>query len=400
MVYDPDRLSRNLTNQLIIADEIEKCGAKLDFVTGSFDASPEGRLFFAMRGAISEYEKAKIRERTMRGMKRKVITGNLVGRREMFGYDWDTETKNYVVNEAQAEIIRLIYSLIIDQGHGVRRIAVFLNEAGIKPLKADRWATSTVYRVLTNESYYGTHYSFKLKHFTKSANARSYTRNEQENWVGVDVPSIISKETFDAAQDRLQRNKEDNPRNLSRNYLFRPYLYCGKCGRKLYIMQVANRRYYRCGSKDSIDRPACDARYIPIATLEKDLYAQFKSLKIKDIILSNIQVEDPGKELDRQEKKLLEQRDTLLYWFDKNLQPREKINPRLEAIKEQLDQLAEKRKELMEKKAVPRNTAKQIITALQNDLEGSLKEVVDKIFVVRTDPGKKQLTVELGIRWK
>ena len=55
-IYDPDRLSRNLTNQLLIADEIEKSAANLYFVTGDYDASPEGRLFFNIRGAISAFE--------------------------------------------------------------------------------------------------------------------------------------------------------------------------------------------------------------------------------------------------------------------------------------------------------------------------------------------------------
>ncbi|HWR31820.1 MAG TPA: recombinase family protein, partial [Negativicutes bacterium] len=62
MVYDPDRLSRNLINQLLLSDEFEGENCKLLFVTGDYDASPEGRLFFSLRGAVAEFEKAKIRE--------------------------------------------------------------------------------------------------------------------------------------------------------------------------------------------------------------------------------------------------------------------------------------------------------------------------------------------------
>ncbi|WHY71204.1 recombinase family protein [Fictibacillus enclensis] len=62
----PDRLSRKLMNQLIITDEIEKRGVKLVFVNGEYTKTPEGNLFYSMRGAIAEFEKAKINERMSR----------------------------------------------------------------------------------------------------------------------------------------------------------------------------------------------------------------------------------------------------------------------------------------------------------------------------------------------
>lgn len=75
VIYDPDRLARNLAHQLIITEEIEKSGAKLLFVSVTFEASHEGNLFYSMRGAISAYEKEKIKERTTRGKKGKARTG-------------------------------------------------------------------------------------------------------------------------------------------------------------------------------------------------------------------------------------------------------------------------------------------------------------------------------------
>lgn len=74
IVYDPDRLARNLMHQLLLDDEFRKHSVELLFVNGDYAKTPEGRLFFSMRGAISEFEKAKIRERTMSGRKRKAKT--------------------------------------------------------------------------------------------------------------------------------------------------------------------------------------------------------------------------------------------------------------------------------------------------------------------------------------
>lgn len=64
---DPDRLSRKLMNQL--AEEFDRQGVELVFVNGEYTRTPEGQLFYSMRGAISEFEKAKINE--TRGDKRR-----------------------------------------------------------------------------------------------------------------------------------------------------------------------------------------------------------------------------------------------------------------------------------------------------------------------------------------
>jgi len=43
--YDPDRLSRKLYHQMILAEEFEKQGIKLEFVTQDMGNSPENRMF-------------------------------------------------------------------------------------------------------------------------------------------------------------------------------------------------------------------------------------------------------------------------------------------------------------------------------------------------------------------
>jgi site-specific DNA recombinase len=67
IVYDPERLSRNLGHQLLLAEESEKAGIKLLIVSHPMEQGAEGWLFFQMRGALAEYERAKILERTKRG---------------------------------------------------------------------------------------------------------------------------------------------------------------------------------------------------------------------------------------------------------------------------------------------------------------------------------------------
>ncbi len=59
LCYDPDRLSRKLYHQMILADEFEKQGIKLEFITQEMGTSPEDRMFFNMRGLVAEYERGE-----------------------------------------------------------------------------------------------------------------------------------------------------------------------------------------------------------------------------------------------------------------------------------------------------------------------------------------------------
>nr|WP_253901981.1 recombinase family protein [Brevibacillus sp. HB1.3] len=68
---DPDRLSRKLMNQLLITDEFDKRGIELVFENGEYAKTPEGQLFYSMRGAITEFQKVKINERMSRGRRGK-----------------------------------------------------------------------------------------------------------------------------------------------------------------------------------------------------------------------------------------------------------------------------------------------------------------------------------------
>jgi len=79
IVYDPDRLSRNLGHQLLLAEELEQAGVTLLIVSHPLERGPEGWLFFQMRGALAEYERAKILERTARGRLGRAKAGHTWG---------------------------------------------------------------------------------------------------------------------------------------------------------------------------------------------------------------------------------------------------------------------------------------------------------------------------------
>jgi len=284
-IYDPDRLSRNLTNQLIIADEIEKTGAAITFVTGDYDSSPEGRLFFSMKGAISAYEKSKIRERTSRGRRAKASKGKIVLNAHPFGYDWDEKNSMYIINEAASKTIQYIYHLCIDYGYGSRRIALELLRLGIVGINNRPLSTCTISRILTKEMYHGQHHLFKQKARKTSQNTREISNNPPELWIPVKIPAIVTREMWEAAQLQIQKNKKLATRNNKHNYLLRGLLHCALCGRSMTAYARPCKRktgsdkvyyYYSCISKESnsyiVSGTPCLCRRIPADDIETTIW--------------------------------------------------------------------------------------------------------------------------------
>ena len=77
VIYDLDRLARKLSHQLLLLEEFEKRGVRVEFVNAPTEATAEGRMLLTMRGMFSEYEKEKIRERTVRGSRERARQGKV-----------------------------------------------------------------------------------------------------------------------------------------------------------------------------------------------------------------------------------------------------------------------------------------------------------------------------------
>lgn len=68
VVYKLDRLARSIRDLLNIVDKIERAGATFKSLTETFDTvTPAGKMAFHMLGAVAEFERSIIRERSMAG---------------------------------------------------------------------------------------------------------------------------------------------------------------------------------------------------------------------------------------------------------------------------------------------------------------------------------------------
>jgi len=202
---DPDRLSRKLLHQLLLTEEWDRHGVRLVFVHGSYAKTPEGNLFYALRGAISEFEKAKINERMCRGRREKARQGRVLRDFQIYGYDFDPRSEQLVINQGEAAVVRRIYSWFLDPPpgfKGISSIARALTLAKVPTKRgAPKWHRQVVRQILTNRTYIGEFYQNKWD--TSSGRTRLRPREE---WILIPCPAIITPEAFAQVQRCLSVN--------------------------------------------------------------------------------------------------------------------------------------------------------------------------------------------------
>ncbi|MBI4288980.1 MAG: recombinase family protein [Chloroflexi bacterium] len=292
LCYDPDRLSRNLSDLLLLTDEFERAGACVEFITQDTDASPEGKMFFAMRGAVAEYERAKIRERTIRGRLEKARQGKVISRvAAPFGYRYDPATSTLTIDEPEAEVVRLVFYLYTQEHLSMIKLADRLNRMGIKrPEDGRQWYLSFLGRLLRNEAYTGVLWqnrwrSEKISAMPgKKATIRNVQRPRGEQ-IMVTIPPIISREMFDAAQKRIEENLRLASRNAKREYLLSG-LIRHACGSAMSGRTHQGRYFYYCVKSLSSHAPIddngqllpCSCKWVNGATLEAVVWNTVTSL--------------------------------------------------------------------------------------------------------------------------
>ena len=237
--YDPTRLSRNLLVQLMIKEELTKHGVKLTFCTAEYTDNAEGELQFHISGTISQYEKAKIKERTVGGKVRKMKEGKVLGAYGLYGYDYDQKNQTYIINEEQAEIVRMVFDYFTDPNtpfKGINGIANHLTSLGIPTAKGNKvWHRQVVRQMLLKESYTGNHPQRKYDTEgdyvrVQSGLSRNQKERPKEEWIYTQIPSIISVEQYEKAQELLRTSKRRFAKDSLHPYLLSGLLRCSDCG--------------------------------------------------------------------------------------------------------------------------------------------------------------------------
>lgn len=205
VVWKIDRISRNIIDFTEMFEELHMLDVTFISLAEQFDTSSiVGQALLKMILIFAELERHNAAERSKAVLLSKAEAGEYTGLRIPFGYRRDPKTKEYSVEESEANTIRTIFDMF-DQGITVYAIAKHLNSLPLTERIKEKWQMPTIERMLANISYTGA-----LRY-----NYRSYTSkkerviNDEKDLVLVenDHPAIISSELFERCQQRYAERK-------------------------------------------------------------------------------------------------------------------------------------------------------------------------------------------------
>jgi site-specific DNA recombinase len=292
LITAPDRLARNYVHQVLLIEELQSRGCRVEFLDRPMSDDPHDQLVLQIRGAVAEYERSLIGERMRRGRLARIRAGQLLPWTvPLYGYQLDAERprdpSRVRVDPVTSVLVQQVFAWYTESQPPLTlyQVASRLTQAQI-PTPSGRaiWNVATIRGLLRNPAYTGTAYSYR-KHGCPATRRKSALRPlgrgesnrpaPREDWIGVSVPAIISQEMFDAAQARLDHNQQMATRhNTTHQYLLRGLVSCGRC-QLTCIARCShpNYGYYVCHDKTDARRAApaerCQTRYAPAGALDE-----------------------------------------------------------------------------------------------------------------------------------
>ena len=400
LVYRIDRFFRSVKDLLIIVDYLDQLGVAFRSVTEPFDTTnPIGKFMLSLLGSIAQLERDTFIERSQMGKIRRAKEGYVLMSRPLYGYDYDKASAQVCINEKEAEIVRFIYDEYLKPDastHTIPKELIKMKNATTK--RGGAWNSERVYKILTHSAYVGDWY---YKHKSK---------NDPSNWILVTIPPIITRSTFDKAQELLKERRNMIHRSTPRQYLLRGFLRCKRCGTlmggttdiyrhrsngKKAGNAVSERYYYYC-MRTLIARryperclQECDAPWLRGKELEDRIFEYLVSLlmnpeKLRQALSSQkenvgtikLEAEKKQKETEKHLARCEIERERILKAYREGAFELDVLTAEMAKIKERQRELSQKLAEIKLEASLEEEKIRNVETVIENYQSIDLRDIL------------------------
>lgn len=225
------RFARNTVDSLTAVRKLKEHGTEVYFEKeGIYTFDSKGELLITIMSSLAQEESRSISENVTWGQRKRFADGKVsLPYKSFLGYRKGPDGLPEIVPE-EAEIVREIYKLFV-QGKTVNWIATHLTSKGIPtPRGKEKWQTSTIESILTNEKYKGS--ALLQKKFTVDFLSKKMKVNEGEvpqYIVDQSHPAIIDPEEWQKVQNEMAVRKAKGKHHNSLSP-FSAKIVCGDCG--------------------------------------------------------------------------------------------------------------------------------------------------------------------------
>jgi len=280
-VHCPDRLARNYAHQVLLLEEFARAGVEVIFLNREVGTSPEDQLLLQVQGMISEYERAKIMERSRRGKRHgaqvgkvSVLSGAPYGYRYVSKAEGDGEARFEILWE-EARVVRQIFAWVGRDRCSIGEVRRRLEAAGEQTRTGKTvWDRATIWGILKNPAYKGEAAFGKtavepLRPRLRAQRGRPlhpkrpYSHHDvpAQEWMTIAVPALVDAALFEAVAEQLQENKAHaRVQKRGARYLLQGLITCACCGYAYYGKPISpsarkyherSYAYYRCIGTDA-----------------------------------------------------------------------------------------------------------------------------------------------------
>lgn len=244
LVFKLSRFGRNAADVLSTLQVMQDFGVNLICVEDGIDSSKDaGKLMISVLSAVAEIERENIRVQTMEGRIQKAREGKWNGGFAPYGYK--LVNGELVINEEEAEAIRVIFDQYVNTNTGANGISKYLEDHGIHKIirqngKTPLFDASLIRKIIKNPVYCG-----KIAYGRRKMEKIHGTRNdyhlvEQDNFLLVDGihEPIVSEELWQSAQVKLlsqaKKYERVNTGKDTKVHLLSGIVKCPVCGAGMY----------------------------------------------------------------------------------------------------------------------------------------------------------------------
>lgn len=150
LVAKLDRLG--LLHLLGLIEHLNALGVRVVSASDMIDTKiPAGRMMLGLLGAFAEFERERLRERSRDGAYRRALAGGFVGSSPPFGYRPVPDPSGVAgvvldIDPSEAECIRAMYRLLVQDRVPLMRAIKDLNSAGHRSASGAAWTKGTLSR--------------------------------------------------------------------------------------------------------------------------------------------------------------------------------------------------------------------------------------------------------------
>ncbi|MCI1269250.1 MAG: recombinase family protein [Ruminococcus sp.] len=393
VVYKLDRISRSVLDFTTMIELFQKLHVEFISHTEKFDTStPMGRAMLNICIVFAQLERETIQRRVTDAYYSRSKRGFYMGGKTPYGFQLEhtvidgIQTSKYKQVAEESEQIKLIYALYSDSSNSLGDIVDYLNKHHIAQLRGGMWSATRISELLRNPVYVQADADVYNFYVSQGANLMNpitdyvgkngcylysgmqNAKDKRRTLTGKEVvlaphEGIVTSDVWLRCRIRCLNNRQSTKTCKAKNSWLLGKVKCGNCGYGLNIVKANTKmgRYFVCGTKLASKGAKCHGTG---STIYADALEAYMLSAIKDRLRTFANLGECK---------------------------HSEVQPRMNQIKIEMQQLDEKIQALVSKVANANETLMQYINTQIETLHTKKLELSQELVNISTSITKEEL---------